>query len=90
MNAQQMVPSEYWCGPDRRPEDRPVITTGATRGHERHREWSTSLQMKRASVWPLSPDTGHAPTGGSLMPKVTVGRENSADIEIHYEDHGVG
>ena len=24
------------------------------------------------------------------MPTVTVGRENSADIEIHYEDHGVG
>jgi non-heme chloroperoxidase len=24
------------------------------------------------------------------MPKVTVGRENSADIEIHYEDHGAG
>jgi non-heme chloroperoxidase len=24
------------------------------------------------------------------MPQVTVGRENSADIEIYYEDHGVG
>ena len=24
------------------------------------------------------------------MPKVIVGRENSADIAIHYEDHGVG
>ncbi len=24
------------------------------------------------------------------MPEVTVGRENSADIEIHYEDHGAG
>jgi non-heme chloroperoxidase len=24
------------------------------------------------------------------MPKVTVGRENSADIEIQYEDHGAG
>ena len=24
------------------------------------------------------------------MPKVTVGRENSADIEIYYEDHGAG
>jgi non-heme chloroperoxidase len=24
------------------------------------------------------------------MSKVTVGRENSADIEIHYEDHGTG
>src|SRR5262249_28925984 len=27
---------------------------------------------------------------GKLMSKVTVGRENSADIEIYYEDHGVG
>src|SRR5215468_538548 len=24
------------------------------------------------------------------MSKVTVGRENSADIEIYYEDHGAG
>ena len=24
------------------------------------------------------------------MPKVTVGRENSANIEIHYEDRGAG
>ena len=24
------------------------------------------------------------------MPTVIVGRENSADIKIHYEDHGVG
>jgi non-heme chloroperoxidase len=24
------------------------------------------------------------------MPKVTVGQENSADIELHYEDHGSG
>ena len=24
------------------------------------------------------------------MSKVTVGRENNADIEIHYEDHGAG
>jgi non-heme chloroperoxidase len=24
------------------------------------------------------------------MPKVTVGRENSAEIEVHYEDHGAG
>ena len=24
------------------------------------------------------------------MPRVTVGRENSADIDIHYEDHGAG
>src|SRR5215469_6097459 len=30
------------------------------------------------------------PEEGRLMPKVTVGRENSADIEIYYEDHGAG
>ena len=27
---------------------------------------------------------------GALMPTVTVGRENSASIEIYYEDHGTG
>src|SRR5580692_5988079 len=27
---------------------------------------------------------------GSRMPTVTVGRENNADIEIYYEDHGAG
>src|ERR1700759_1872593 len=27
---------------------------------------------------------------GIRMPTVVVGRENSADIEIHYEDHGAG
>jgi non-heme chloroperoxidase len=24
------------------------------------------------------------------MPTITVGQENNADIEIHYEDHGAG
>jgi non-heme chloroperoxidase len=24
------------------------------------------------------------------MPTITVGQENNADIEIHYEDHGTG
>ena len=24
------------------------------------------------------------------MPKITVGQENSAGIEIYYEDHGTG
>ena len=24
------------------------------------------------------------------MPQLTVGTENRADIEIHYEDHGTG
>ena len=24
------------------------------------------------------------------MSKVTVGRENTGDIDIHYEDHGAG
>ena len=38
MNAQQMVPGEYWRGPDRRPEHRPVIIAGATRPQERDAE----------------------------------------------------
>src|SRR5450755_2600206 len=29
-------------------------------------------------------------TGRELMPTITVGQENSSDIEIHYEDHGAG
>src|SRR5271163_903757 len=37
------------------------------------------------------PGAGGSPlTEGCLMPTVTVGRENSADIEIYYEDHGAG
>jgi non-heme chloroperoxidase len=27
---------------------------------------------------------------GTLMAKITVGRQNSDDIEIYYEDHGIG
>jgi pimeloyl-ACP methyl ester carboxylesterase len=27
---------------------------------------------------------------GNPVPTVTVGQENNADIEIHYEDHGAG
>jgi hypothetical protein len=44
MNAQQMVPSEYWRGPGRRPAHRPVITTGAMRPPERDAEASTTLR----------------------------------------------
>jgi len=29
-------------------------------------------------------------TKGTDMPYITVGRENSADIELYYEDHGSG
>ena len=37
------------------------------------------------------PGAGGSPlTGGCLMPTVTVGQENSSDIEIYYEDHGAG
>src|SRR5690349_9715648 len=31
-----------------------------------------------------------SPRRKHIMPTVTVGQENSADIEIHYEDHGAG
>jgi hypothetical protein len=89
MKAQQMVPSEYWRGPDRVPGHRPVIATGATRHPERDAEASTTLQIKWASAsprrrWPYSP------AEGSPIPTVTVGQENNADIEIYYEDHGAG
>src|SRR5262249_10948351 len=32
--------------------------------------------------------TGHREE--TLMPTVTVGQENTADIEVYYEDHGAG
>lgn len=78
-----------WRGPDRRPGHRPVIATGATRPPERDAEASTTLQIKWASAsprrrWP------YLPAEGSLIPTVTVGQENNADIEIYYEDHGAG
>jgi pimeloyl-ACP methyl ester carboxylesterase len=57
MNAQQMVPSEYWRGPDRRPEQRPVIITGATRPPERDAEANTTPQIKWAGGWPAG--AGH-------------------------------
>ena len=48
-NAQPMVlsavPSEYWRGPGRSPECRPVMTTGATRRPERNAEASTTQQI---------------------------------------------
>ncbi|WP_373281353.1 alpha/beta fold hydrolase [Nocardia transvalensis] len=33
---------------------------------------------------------GHHRSGGLLMPDIKVGTENSADIVIHYRDHGSG
>src|SRR5580693_1569741 len=40
-------------------------------------------------------ETAGSPAGSPLlegcdMPNVTVGRENTTDIEIYYEDHGAG
>jgi non-heme chloroperoxidase len=90
MNAQQKVPIDYWRGPDRRPERRPVITTGATRHPERNREWSTGPQPKPTGTRPAAQRQATLRQEGSLMPTVTVGQENNADIEIHYEDHGAG
>src|SRR6478609_2332836 len=28
--------------------------------------------------------------GGMIMPRIAVGTENDAPIEVHYEDHGSG
>ena len=84
-----MVPSEYWRGPNRRPEHRPVTTTGATRPPERDAEakYHPADQTGRR----LAPQAPAIPaSGGSPMPTVTVGQENNADIEIYYEDHGAG
>src|SRR6266849_1321816 len=82
-------PGEYGCGPDRRPEHRPVIPTGASRTPERDAEARTNPadQMGRRLA-PQAPTI--PPAKGSPMPTVTVGQENNADIEIYYEDHGAG
>src|SRR6478736_7901259 len=39
---------------------------------------------------PVLAGAGRPPPRGIPMPTVPVGRENSADIEIYYEDHGAG
>jgi len=50
-----------------------------------------ALPIKPARIRRANADAGHARLPeGSLMPKVIVGRENSGDIEIYYEDHGAG
>jgi non-heme chloroperoxidase len=63
---------------------------GSIRRPERDRGFPTNLQAKppgsRSTAW-----AGGSPlTEGGLMPTITVGRENSSDIEIYYEDHGAG
>jgi non-heme chloroperoxidase len=65
---------DYGCDPDRRPEHRPVVITGAAHqaGGRRCGEYLPADQK------------------GSRMPTVTVGQENHADVEIYYEDHGAG
>ena len=39
---------------------------------------------------PLTPITATEADAGGPMPRIAVGTENSAPIEIHYEDHGTG
>ena len=53
-----MVPGEYWRGPDRRPEHRPAITTGAARPPERDAEACTTLQI----TWAGASPRGHRPS----------------------------
>ncbi len=61
-----------------------MITTGATRPPERDAEASLTPQLD----WPRQRQP--SPAEGNPMPTVTVGQENNADIELHYEDHGAG
>src|SRR5262245_47646973 len=72
------------------PRTRAGDSTGATR-------------TPRARPWPYQP-AAHIggrpaprrgrrpwpPREGRRMPTITVGQENNTDIEIYYEDHGVG
>src|SRR4029077_5208289 len=87
-SSQQMLPSEYWRGPYRSPEHRPVITTGATRPPGRDAEASTTRRSPGPAPRPAG--AGHPASGRKPMPTVTVGQENNAHVQIHYEDHGAG
>jgi non-heme chloroperoxidase len=44
----------------------------------------------RASQTLRPGETTHFAEGDNQMPAITVGRENSADIQLYYEDHGSG
>jgi hypothetical protein len=50
------------------------------------------MPVRQACQAAPGPQRGRRPPGGERkpMPTVTVGRENSAAIEIYYEDHGAG
>ena len=47
-------------------------------------------RRNRPAAAPQPGAGGSSLTQGGLMPTVTVGQENSSDIEIYYEDHGAG
>src|SRR5437762_12249820 len=84
------VPLVYGAGavpgagpPCRRPGNPAGGFTGPTRHPERDRDSRSNQQAKppgrRSATWA----GGSSLTQGGLMPTVTVGQENSSDIQIH-------
>jgi non-heme chloroperoxidase len=57
---------------------------------QRDRGFRTNVQATPPGYWSAAWAGGSPLTEGGTMPAVTVGQENSSDIEIHYEDHGTG
>jgi hypothetical protein len=55
-----------------------------SRAVDRYLTYATRGDRGLASV------TSRSPRRESEMPRITVGTENGAPIEIHYEDHGSG
>ena len=74
----------------RRPGNRPGVSRVRRAGRSATVVSVPTSRRNRPSPGPR-PGAGGSPlTEGCLMPTVTVGQENSSDIEIHYEDHGAG
>src|SRR6266576_5660709 len=77
---------------------RPAADQGTRPGGVRVRRATRSATVipiatsrrNRPAAAPQPGAGGSSLTQGGLMPTVTVGQENSSDIEIHYEDHGAG
>src|SRR5262249_13822032 len=51
---------------------------------------SITPAINRRAPGPASWTPAMPTKGRKLMPKVTVGRENTGDIELYYTDHGAG
>ena len=84
------VPGASRAGDGIDPGYGPGLSPDATRGPRSDHQSTTSPPLKPNVTAAGSQMQATPRKEGIRMPTVTVGRENSADIEIHYEDHGTG